>query len=253
MIEDDAAAPALEVRDVSVAYGSHTAVEEASLEVAAGSVTALLGVNGSGKSSLFNAVAGILPPRTAAVTGRVRIFGATPAEARKRNWLGYMPQSEQVDWEFPLSVRELVMQGRYAFMGRSRRPRAADRSAVELALERVDLSDLAERQVGQLSGGQRKRAFLARSIAQGARLLLLDEPLAGVDRVSAAAIARILREIAAEGAGVLISVHEIGGLERLADRAVLLKRSVVFSGTSREVLEPHRLALAFGEEQPWTS
>lgn len=243
---DDAAHPALEVRSLSVAYGSRTAVEGASLRVEPGSVTALLGMNGSGKSSVFNAVADVLPPRAAQVTGQVRIFGATPEQARKRTWLGYMPQSEDVDWDFPLSVREVVMQGRYAFQGRTRRPRPEDHDAVDRALQRVDLVELADRQIGQLSGGQKKRAFLARAIAQGARLLLLDEPLAGVDRVSAEAITRILREIAAEGSGVLISVHEISGLDRLADHAVLLRRQVVFTGAAREALAPERLALAFG-------
>src|SRR5690606_2380081 len=137
---------------------------------------ALVGMNGSGKSTLFKAIIGLVRP----VRGEVLMHGRPPSRARAEGLLGYVPQSEEVDWRFPVSVRDVVMMGRYGRLGMTRRPGAADRAAVEEALERVDLVDLADRQIGRLSGGQRKRAFVARGLAQGARVVLLDEPFAGV-------------------------------------------------------------------------
>ncbi|MCP3426908.1 metal ABC transporter ATP-binding protein [Rothia sp. AR01] len=237
-------APALSVRGLSVSYGEVAALRDVSFDLTSHRVTALLGMNGSGKSSLFNAVSGFIRPDA----GEVRVLGMSAARARRSNLVGYMPQSEAVDWGFPISVREVVMMGRYGYMGPGRHPRRQDREAVAAALERVGLTEFAHRQIGQLSGGQRKRAFLARSIAQGARLLLLDEPLAGVDRVSTRTIADLLKSLAAEGVTVLISVHEIGTLAELAEEAILLRRRVVYRGTAEDVLKPEHLALAFGDD-----
>lgn len=178
--------------------------------------------------------------------GRVRIDGADPAAARRRGLIGYVPQSEDVDWAFPVSVRDVVMMGRYGHQGFTRRPRAADRAAVAEALARVELTDYADRQIGQLSGGQRKRAFVARGIAQGAQLLLLDEPSAGVDKRSEATIVRLLRELAADGHTVLVSTHDLHALPQLADDAVLLLRRVLFHGSVVDALRPENLALTFG-------
>lgn len=164
-----------------------------------------------------------------------------------------MPQSEDVDWTFPVSVRDVVMMGRYGRLGLTRRPRPEDHRAVDAALERVELGDLADRQIGRLSGGQRKRAFVARGIAQDAGVLLLDEPFAGVDKKSEATIVRLLREIAADGRTVLVSTHDLHALPSLADEAVLLLRRVVFQGAVDEALRPELLARAFGltiEERP---
>lgn len=242
--------PAIEVDGVTVRYRDVLALDDASLTVEAGRVTALIGMNGSGKSTLFKSVLGLVRPDA----GTVRIDGAAPAAARRSGVVGYVPQSEDVDWAFPVSVRDVVMMGRYGRQGLTRRPRASDRSAVEEALGRVDLVDLADRQIGQLSGGQRKRAFVARGIAQfagqsaGARILLLDEPFAGVDKRSEATIVRLLRELAADGCAVLVSTHDLHALPQLADDAVLLLRRPLFHGTVAEALEPANLARAFGLE-----
>jgi manganese transport system ATP-binding protein len=238
------AEPALSVRGLSVSYGEVRAVRDVTFDLPSHRVTALLGMNGSGKSTLFNAVSGFLKPEA----GEIRVFGMSSARARRDNLVGYMPQSEAVDWSFPISVREVVMMGRYGYMGPGRHPRRRDREAVAAALDRVGLTEFAHRQIGQLSGGQKKRAFLARSIAQGARLLLLDEPLAGVDRVSTRTIADLLKSLAAEGVAVLISVHEIGSLSELAEEAILLRHSVVYRGAVEDVLKPEHLALAFGDD-----
>ncbi|WP_067652363.1 metal ABC transporter ATP-binding protein [Nocardia harenae] len=233
---------AIEVDEVTVHYGEVLALERASLRLDRGRVCALIGMNGSGKSTLFKSIMGMVTPDT----GTVRIAGGTPAAARKAGLVGYVPQSEEIDWAFPITVREVVMTGRYGRLGCTRRPRAADRAAVADALERVELADLAHRQIGQLSGGQRKRAFVARGIAQGASVLLLDEPFAGVDKRSEATITALLRELAADGAAVLISTHDLHALPNLADEAVLLMRKVLAHGDIDEVIRPENLVRAFG-------
>ncbi|MBF6438770.1 metal ABC transporter ATP-binding protein [Nocardia cyriacigeorgica] len=234
--------PAIDVRDVTVHYGSVLALDAVDLTVEPGRVCGLIGMNGSGKSTLFKTIMGLIAPDR----GTVRIDGGTPAAARKAGVVGYVPQSEDVDWSFPLSVRDVVTTGRYGRMGFTRRARRSDREAVDHALERVELTELADRQIGQLSGGQRKRAFVARGIAQGATVLLLDEPFAGVDKRSEATITGLLRELAADGATVLVSTHDLHALPGLADEAVLLMRKVLMHGDPDEALRPESLALAFG-------
>lgn len=242
-----AAQPAgIAVSGVSVRYREIVALDDVHLTVAPGRVTALIGMNGSGKSTLFKSITGMVRP----TAGEVTIGGRAPAAARRRGLVGYVPQSEDIDAAFPVSVREVVMMGRYGHLGITRRPRAADHAAVDAALARVELSDLGDRQIGELSGGQRKRAFVARGIAQDARVLLLDEPFAGVDKKSEATIVRLLRELAADGRTVLVSTHDLHALPALADEAVLLLRRVVFQGSVAEALRPEMLGRAFGLEFP---
>ncbi len=233
---------AIRLEDVTVHYGDVLALDRASLTVARGRVCGLVGMNGSGKSTLVKAIVGMVRPDS----GSVEVFGRSPARVRKDGLIGYVPQSEDVDWSFPLSVRDVVMTGRYGRMGGYRRPRRSDHEAVDLALARVELGDCADRQIGRLSGGQRKRAFVARGIAQGASILLLDEPFAGVDKRSEATITRLLRELAADGVTVLVSTHDLHALPALADEAVLLMRRVLLHADPREVLRPENLAMAFG-------
>lgn len=233
---------AISARDVVVRYGEVLALDGASLEVGSGRVTGLVGMNGSGKSTLFKAIMGMVRPDA----GTVLIDGADPRQARTAGLVGYVPQSEDVDWAFPVSVRDVVTMGRYGHQGLTRRVRPADRAAVADALERVELTEYAHRQIGQLSGGQKKRAFVARGIAQGARVLLLDEPFAGVDKRSEATIVGLLRDLAADGCTVLVSTHDLHALPQLADDAVLLLRHVLFHGPVAEALVPQQLARAFG-------
>lgn len=233
---------AIFVNEVTVHYGEVLALDSASFCLAPGRVCGLIGMNGSGKSTLFKSIMGIIRPDA----GRVLINGETPSKARKSGAIGYVPQSEDVDWAFPLSVRDVVMTGRYGHMGITRRAKRADQLAVDHALERVELTEYADRQIGQLSGGQKKRAFVARGIAQSAHILLLDEPFAGVDKRSEATITRLLRELAGEGATILVSTHDLGALPELADEAILLMRRVLMHGDPTKVLLPENLALAFG-------
>ncbi|MGW6655708.1 metal ABC transporter ATP-binding protein [Rhodococcus sp. NPDC055024] len=233
---------AIRVENVSVHYGEVHALDHVDLTLNSGSVCGLIGMNGSGKSTLFKVIMGMIKPDN----GSVRIAGLDAAAARKSGRVGYVPQSEDVDWTFPISVRDVVMMGRYGHLGFLRRPRRADREAVAEALERVELTEFADRQIGQLSGGQKKRAFVARGIAQDASILLLDEPFAGVDKRSEATISTLLRELASDGRSILVSTHDLHAVPKLCDEAVLLMRKVLVHSDPDTVLQPENLALAFG-------
>ncbi|EME16641.1 metal ABC transporter ATP-binding protein [Rhodococcus triatomae] len=233
---------AVRITDVTVHYGPVLALDHVSLDLAPASICGLIGMNGSGKSTLFKTMMGIVKPDS----GTVEIDGGSPAAARRRAAVGYVPQAEEIDWAFPLSVRDVVMTGRYGHLGFTRRPRRRDHDAVDVALDRVHLTDLQNRQIGQLSGGQRKRAFVARAIAQEASVLLLDEPFAGVDKRSEGTITSLLRELADDGTAILISTHDLQALPRLADRAVLLMQRILADGDIQEVLRPENLVRAFG-------
>lgn len=244
---------AIEVSSATVRYGDVLALDDVNLSVEHGRVCGLLGMNGSGKSTLFKTVLGLVPVDR----GRVRILGLGNTAARRKGLIAYVPQSEQVDWAFPVRVRDVVMMGRYGHMRRRRRPRPADREAVEHALDRTDLTHLADRQIGALSGGQRKRAFVARAIAQEADVLLLDEPFAGVDKRSEATITELLLQLRQSGHTLLVSTHDLAQVPALCDEAVLLQRRVIAHGTPEQVLEPEVLLEAFGihpseEGRSWT-
>ena len=232
---------ALTVSGLGVRYGDTAALVGVDLDLGEGRVCALVGTNGSGKSSLLRAVMGLV-----AHTGTVRVLGDDPAHARRSQWIGYVPQAEELDVRFPIDVAQVVATGRYGRLGPTRRPGAADRRAAADALDVVGLGDRGRAPYGDLSGGQRRRVLLARAIAQEARLLLLDEPFAGVDVASAATIAAVLRELAARGVAALVATHDLAGVTALADEALLLAGRVVAHGPPAQVLTPDRLAEAFG-------
>lgn len=244
---------AIEVDDTTVHHGHVLALQDVCLKVQPGRICALLGTNGSGKSTLFKAVLGLVPLDH----GTVRIHGLRSHTARSKGLIGYVPQAEQVDWAFPVRVRDVVMMGRYAHMGPRRKARPADREATTHALERTGLSDLADRQIGALSGGQRKRAFLARALAHNADVLLLDEPFNGVDKLSEATIIDLLLDLKKQGHTLLVSTHDLAQVPHLCDEAVLLQRRVIAQGTPEQVLRPEVLMEAFGtgthpQEPAWT-
>lgn len=230
------------VDNVHVSYGETRALTGASTQIGQGKVTGLVGMNGAGKSTLFNAIMGNVP----LTSGNITVDNLAPTEARKNGLISYVPQAESVDWTFPVSVRDVVTMGRYGHMNILRRPSKADKQAVQEALERANLTDLADRQIGQLSGGQRKRVFVARGIAQNAHVMLLDEPFAGVDKPSEATLTALLRELAAEGRTLLVSTHDLGSLPQLSDEVVLLYRTVIAQGAPAEVLTNANLSRAFG-------
>lgn len=233
----------LEASAVTVAYpNGHTALRDASFKLGPGTIAALVGVNGSGKSTLFKALMGFVKP----VGGRISIAGGTVEEARRRKLVAYVPQSEEVDWTFPVSVWDVVMMGRYGHMNFLRLPRAEDRRIVEASLERVGMSAFKDRQIGELSGGQKKRVFLARALAQDGRIILLDEPFTGVDVTTEESIIELLRGLRAEGRIILVSTHNLGSVPEFCDHVILVNRTVLASGPLEEVFTEDNLARAFG-------
>jgi manganese/iron transport system ATP-binding protein len=233
----------LAVEAITVAYpNGNVALRDASFTLAPGTICGLVGMNGSGKSTLFKAIMGLVRPQS----GQVRIGAEKVEAALKRNLIAYVPQSEEVDWSFPVGVRDVVMMGRYGHMNILRLPRRADHEAVDQALSRVGMSDLAERQIGELSGGQRKRVFLARALAQGGKLLLLDEPFTGVDVTTEDAIITLLKALRGEGAIVLVSTHNLGSVPTFCDQVVLVNRTVLAAGPTSEVFTGPNLLRAFG-------
>jgi len=233
----------LSVRGVTVAYPSGTtALRDASFELGPGTICGLVGVNGSGKSTLFKAVMGFLTPNA----GDIRICGVSAREAQKRNLVAYVPQSEDVDWNFPVLVDDVVMMGRYGRMGFLRIPSAADRRKVDEALERVGMSAFRDRQIGELSGGQRKRVFLARALAQEALVILLDEPFTGVDVKTETAIIDLLRQLKAQGHLMLVSTHNLGSVPDFCDQVVLVLRTVLAAGPTATTFTQANLERAFG-------
>ncbi|MFG1360030.1 manganese/iron ABC transporter ATP-binding protein [Xanthobacter pseudotagetidis] len=231
------------VRDVTVTYrNGHTALRDASFEIPTGTITALVGVNGSGKSTLFKAIMGFVK----AARGTISILGQPVRAALKANLVAYVPQAEEVDWTFPVLVEDVVMMGRYGHMSLLRIPGAADRAAVEAALARVNMLEFRARQIGELSGGQRKRVFLARALAQDARVILLDEPFTGVDVKTEDAIITLLKGLRDEGRVMLVSTHNLGSVPEFCDRTVLVKGTVLAYGLTSEIFTQANLEKAFG-------
>jgi manganese/iron transport system ATP-binding protein len=243
-----AAAPApatdgLRLDNVAVTYRNGlTAVRDASFAIPTGSITALVGVNGSGKSTLFKAIMGFVP----LARGSVRILGLPVDQALRRNLVAYVPQAEEVDWTFPVLVEDVVMMGRYGHMGWLRRASTADRDKVDAALARVGLTGLRHRQIGELSGGQKKRVFLARALAQEGRVILLDEPFTGVDVTTEADIIALMRELRAEGRVMLVSTHNLGSVPEYCDRTVMINRTILAAGPTAEIFNADNLGRAFG-------
>ena len=231
------------VRDLHVTYRNGlTALRDASFTLPTGTIAALVGVNGAGKSTLFKAIMGFVP----AARGEIRILGLTVKEALKRNLVAYVPQAEEVDWSFPVLVEDVVMMGRYGRMGFLRRPRAQDHEAVDRALARVNMQAFRRRQIGELSGGQRKRVFLARALAQQGQVILLDEPFTGVDVETERQIVALLRELRDEGRVMLVSTHNLGSVPEFCDRTILVKGTVLAHGPTDEVFTRQNLERAFG-------
>ena len=233
----------LSAQGVTVTYrNGHTALRNASFVIPTGTITALVGVNGAGKSTLFKAIMGFVP----AAAGQIRILGLPVREALRRHLVAYVPQAEEVDWTFPVLVEDVVMMGRYGHMGFLRRSRPADHLAVDAALARVGMSEFRHRQIGELSGGQRKRVFLARALAQDGRVILLDEPFTGVDVRTEEAIVQLMRELRDEGRVMLVSTHNLGSVPEFCDRTVLVKGTVLAAGPTDEVFTRANLERAFG-------
>jgi manganese/zinc/iron transport system ATP- binding protein len=211
--------PALDIHDLNVGYpngNQDSALENVSLCVPNGTRVALVGPNGAGKSTLLKAIAGLLPIQS----GSIKVYGQSIADCRQR--VAYLPQRGEIDWRFPISLRKLVLTGRYVHLGWFKRLSATDGKIADRMIERLGLSDLAERQIGQLSGGQQQRALLARALTQEADLLLLDEPLNAVDVNTRYIIADVLKQLKQENKTVVAATHDLGRLEADFDGALYL-------------------------------
>lgn len=233
----------LEVRDVTVTYpNGHTGLWDTSFDLPQGTVCGLVGINGAGKSTLFNAIMGF----TRLASGHIYILGKTVKQALAENLISYVPQSEQVDWHFPVLVEDVVMMGRFGHMGFFRIPSDADYAAVEDALRRVDMTKHRHTQIGELSGGQRKRVFLARALAQNGQVILLDEPFTGVDVKTEEQIISLLLALKAEGRIILVSTHNLGSVPEFCDRTILIKGTVLQHGMTEDTFTHANLEQAFG-------
>ncbi|WP_266065050.1 manganese/iron ABC transporter ATP-binding protein [Brucella intermedia] len=231
------------VNGATVTYrNGHTALRDANFQIPTGTIAALVGVNGSGKSTLFKAIMGFV--RLA--KGEICVLGLTVDEALRKNLVAYVPQAEEVDWNFPVLVEDVVMMGRYGHMGMMRLPKAADHEAVSKALARVNMNEFRKRQIGELSGGQKKRVFLARALAQDGRVILLDEPFTGVDVKTEDQIIKLLRELRDEGRVMLVSTHNLGSVPEFCDRTILIKGTVLAYGPTVETFTQENLEQTFG-------
>ena len=243
MTSDSAVGAGIDAQGVTVTYRSGlTALRDASFQIPRGTITALVGVNGAGKSTLFKAIMGFVP----LARGTITLLGRPVREALRQNLVAYVPQAEEVDWSFPVLVEDVVMMGRYGKMGFFRRPSPADRAAVDAALNRVNMQDFRHRQIGELSGGQKKRVFLARALAQEGQVILLDEPFTGVDVKTEGAIITLLHELRAEGRVMLVSTHNLGSVPEFCDRVVLVKGTVLAHGPTDSTFTRDNLERAFG-------
>ena len=233
----------ISIEKVTVRYrNGHMALWDASFEIPDGTITALVGVNGAGKSTLFKAIMGFLP----LAGGSISIRGHSVQTALKKNLVSYVPQSEEVDWSFPILVKDAVMMGMYGHMGFLRRAKKNDHEAGKLALDRVNMLEYSDRQIGELSGGQRKRVFLARSLAQDGQIILLDEPFTGIDVNTEEQIITLLNELRSEGRVMLVSTHNLGSVPEFCDRSVLIKGTVLNYGITEQVFTRKNLEQAFG-------
>jgi ABC-type Mn2+/Zn2+ transport system ATPase subunit len=231
----------IEIENVTVAYHGKVALHSASLQLQSGSICGLVGMNGAGKSTLFKAIMGFVKP----TSGRILVNGLPIQQAQKNHLVAYVPQSEEVDWNFPVSVADVVMMGRYGYLNLLRMPRSRDRQIVRESLERVQMWDLRDRQIGELSGGQKKRTFFARALAQQAQVLLLDEPFAGVDVKTEKLLIDLLLRLRQIGHTILISTHDLASIKTFCDRVVLINRSILAYGNTSDVFTPENIARAF--------
>lgn len=235
-------APILRVADLSVIYGTGAALDNISFELPRAIKLAIVGPNGAGKSTLIKVIAGVLSP----TQGKVQIFGEEPDD---HICIAYVPQRSQVDWNFPVSIRDVVMMGRIGRLGLLRRPKTSDWQAVDRALDTVNLAGLAMRQISELSGGQQQRMFIARALAQEAELMLMDEPLTGLDVNSQQDILNILKNLRDQNVTILVTLHDLKMAAERFDAVMLLNHRLIGLGSPTEAFSTANLAKAYGSDR----
>ncbi len=232
--------PILEIHDLTVSYDKKPVLWGVDLSIPAGTLCGIIGPNGAGKSTLIKSFMDLIPLNS----GYVKLFNQNLNEVRKK--VSYVPQRESVDWDFPASVLDIVLMGRYARLGLFRRPRKADREAAMKTLEMVGMDKFCQRQISQLSGGQQQRVFLARALTQNAEIYFLDEPFAGVDAATEKAIIQILRNLSKEGKTIIVVHHDLQSVEAYFDWMIMLNLRLVASGPTRDVFTPKFLEETYG-------
>jgi ABC-type Mn2+/Zn2+ transport system ATPase subunit len=235
-----AAAACLTLEDVTVSYGGRPALQSVTMSVPHGAQVAIVGPNGAGKSTLFKALVGLLPVRSGRVTLRDRETG------HRGDTIAYVPQREEIDWGFPVTVHDVVMMGRYGRLGWFHRPRAADREVVARCLDELGIAELERRAIGELSGGQQQRVFLARALAQEPHVLLLDEPFTGVDLNAREALLTLLERLRPHGITVLVSTHDMQTAAQRFELVALLNGRLIAYGEPAGVFTEEHLGTAFG-------
>ena len=233
----------IEIQNINVFYkNGHEALHDASCQIPDGSITALLGVNGSGKTTLFRSIMGVLKINS----GKITIDSQTPDIAIKNNLISYVPQYDDIDWDFPILVKDVVMMGRYSYMNFMRKPNPVDYKIVEESLKKVGMDDLNNRQIGELSGGQKKRVFIARALAQESKILLLDEPFTGVDSKTQETILELIKQERDNNKIILISTHDLNIVPEICDRTILINKTVQVEGLTQDVFTTENLVNTFG-------
>jgi ABC-type Mn2+/Zn2+ transport system ATPase subunit len=232
---------AIELKNVNVTYGNKAALKSATISIPYKTFTGVIGMNGAGKSTLFKVVMGLVKP----TTGTVVVCGDPTETAQRHAHVAYVPQSELVDWDFPISVYEVVMMGRIGLQNIFGSPKDVDHTMVEDALAKVGMGDFKSRQIGELSGGQKKRVFVARALAQGADILLLDEPFAGLDAISEKSLTALLVDLREQGKTIILATHDLTSLPDTCDHVALIKGTVIAFGPTKEVFTKELVSKTF--------
>lgn len=233
----------LKAENISVVYANgHRAIENINFSLNKPTICALVGVNGGGKSTLFKSIMGLVTLKT----GAIEIAAMPVKQALKQNLVAYVPQNEAIDWDFPILVKEVVMQGRFGHMNWRKKPSLQDKIKVTAALERLDIAHLASRQIGELSGGQKKRVFLARALAQESSLILLDEPFTGVDFNTENKIMQLLGELKEQGKFILVSTHNLGSVPDFCSEVIFINKTIVAAGDITTTFTQANIEKTFG-------
>jgi ABC-type Mn2+/Zn2+ transport system ATPase subunit len=231
----------ININNVTVTYNGKIALNDVNLNLKSGSICGLVGMNGSGKSTLFKTIMGFIKPQQ----GKVAVNQMPIKKIQKENLMAYVPQSEEVDWNFPVSVWDVVMMGRYGYMNFMRIPRQKDKQIVTESLEKLQILDYKKRQIGELSGGQKKRTFIARALAQKADIILLDEPFNGVDIKTEKIIIDLLVELKTLGKTILISTHDLESIGTFCDEVILVNKTILAHGAIKDVFTKENLTRTF--------
>lgn len=236
----------ININNVTVAYNGKIALNAVNLHLKSGSICGLVGMNGSGKSTLFKTIMGFLKPQQ----GTILVNQMPIKKVQKENLIAYVPQTEEVDWNFPVNMWDVVMMGRYGYMNFLRIPRKKDQEIVTESLARLQILDYQKRQIGELSGGQKKRTFIARALAQKADIILLDEPFNGVDVKTEKIIIDLLVELKELGKTILISTHDLEGIGTFCDQVILVNKTVLAYGKIKDVFTEENLTRTFDGMTP---